>query len=397
MMRWLLWLLAVFAAAVALALAGRTGEGIVVVTYPPWRVETSLLLAILGLLAFFAVLYLATRLVGHTLALPSQVRAFWGRRKREQAQAALAAALQGYFEGRYSRAEREAEIAWRAGISRGLAALIAARASHQLREFERRDQWLERAEREGEALHTARLLTQAELLLEERDFVGARDALRSLHGTGPRHLASARMLLRAERGAHNWEEVLRLASLLAKRGAVSPTVAEEHRVQAYIELLAREGGDRASLEARLRHIPSVDLAHPRVAAAAARKASALGDTALARALIEKSLAAEWTAGLVLLYCEIPGMESQKVQEEARARIERAERWLRERAEDPQLLAALGTLCAKAELWGKAQNYLEASLSFGETRAAHLELARLAERDNRPAEAQKHFRRAAELP
>ena len=51
----------------------------------------------------------------------------------------------------------------------------------------------------------------------------------------------------------------------------------------------------------------------------------------------------------------------------------------------------------AELWGKAQNYLEASLSFGPSRVAHLELARLAEREGRTAEAQKHFRRAGELP
>ena len=81
----------------------------------------------------------------------------------------------------------------------------------------------------------------------------------------------------------------------------------------------------------------------------------------------------------------------------RARFERAERWLREHAEDPLLLATLGRLCMAAELWGKAQNYLEASLSFGPSRAAHLELARLAEREGRVAEAQKHFRSAGELP
>ena len=70
---------------------------------------------------------------------------------------------------------------------------------------------------------------------------------------------------------------------------------------------------------------------------------------------------------------------------------------REHPQDAQLLAALGRLCVAAELWGKAQNYLEASLSFGASRAAHLDLARLAEREGRAAEAQKHFRRAGELP
>jgi HemY protein len=383
-MRSLFWLFAVFAAAVALALAGRVSDGYVLVVYPPWRVEISLLLFILAVAAAFAVAYAVARLIGHTFALPGQVQAFRERRRRERAQSALAAALLCYYEGRFARAEKEAALAWEAGTARGLAALIAARAAHQMREFERRRQWLERAEAAGESLHAARLLTQAELALDERDFVGARDALRSMHGTGPRHIASARMLLRAERGAQNWEEVLRLASLLAKRGALPAAIAEEHRVQAY-------------LEARLRRIPAADLAHPRVAVAAARRAAALGDAALARELIERSLGAEWNGALALLYGELQQPEAPKAQEEARVRIERAERWLREHAEDPQLLAALGKLCVTAGLWGKAQNYLEASLSFGPSRAAHLELARLAERDGRGAEAQKHFRRAGELP
>jgi HemY protein len=396
-MRWLFWLLAVFAAAVAFAITGRVAEGYIVLVYPPWRVEISLLLSVLALAAVFGVAYFAVRLTGHTLALPVQVRAFRERRKREQAQSALASALQCYFEGRFARAEKEAGLAWEAGTAPGIAALIAARAAHQMRELGRRDQWLERAEGAGESLRAARLLTQAELALEERDFIGARDALRSMHGTGPRHIATARMQLRAERGAQNWEEVLRLAALLAKRGALPPAIADEHRVQAHIELLGRDSGDRGSLEARLRRIPGADLARPRVAAVAARCASVLGEAALARELIERGLAAEWNAALVALYGDVEKFDALRRQDEARQRIERGERWLPGHAEDPQLLATLGRLCVAAELWGKAQNYLDASLTFGASRAAHLELARLAEREGRAAEAQKHFRRAGELP
>ena len=396
-MRWLFWLLAVFAAAVAFAITGRVGEGYIVLVYPPWRVEISLLLTLLALVAAFALAYATVRLTGNTLALPAQVRAFRERRKREQAHSALASALQCYFEGRFARAEKEAGLAWEAGAAPGIAALIAARAAHEMREHGRRDEWLQRAEGAGESLRAARLLTQAELALGERDFVGARDALRSMHGTGPRHIATARMQLRAERGAQNWEEVLRIATLLAKRGALPPAIVEEHRVQAHIELLARDSGDRVSLEARLRKIPSADLAHSRVAVAAARRAAALGEAALARDLIERSLEVEWNPALLALYGEVDKLEAMKRQDEARTRIERGERWLREHSEDPQLLATLGRLCVAAELWGKAQNYLEASLTFGASRAAHLELARLAEREGRAAEAQKHFRRAGELP
>ena len=48
------------------------------------------------------------------------------------------------------------------------------------------------------------------------------------------------------------------------------------------------------------------------------------------------------------------------------------------------------------LANKAQSFLEASLSFEETRPTHLELARLAERLGHPSDAQEHYRRAAEI-
>ena len=54
-------------------------------------------------------------------------------------------------------------------------------------------------------------------------------------------------------------------------------------------------------------------------------------------------------------------------------------------------------CARMPSCGaRRESYFEASLWFEETRAAHLELARLAERTGREADAQSHFRRAAEL-
>jgi len=395
-LRALFWLLVVFAAAVALVLFGHADNGYVLFVYPPYRLETSLLFFGLAAVAVFAALYVLARLAHHVLALPVHVRNFRKRRKRERGQAALASALQSYFEGRYARAEKEASQAHAAGASPGLAALLAARAAHQMRNFERRDEWLESAGAAGEGLEVARQISRAELALQERDFSAARDALKGLHGAGPKHIASLRLLLRAERGVGNWEEVLRIASQLAKRDAIAPAVVEEYTVQAHIALLARAASDLATLQARWRAIPAREQVQPRVAAAGARHAAALGAAALAREIIEKSLASEWSAQLIALYGELPALEATERAAEARRRTERAEKWLLERSEDPRLLATLGRLCAYAELWGKAQSYFEASLSFEETREAHLELARLAERTGREADAQSHFRRAAEL-
>ena len=123
----------------------------------------------------------------------------------------------------------------------------------------------------------------------------------------------------------------------------------------------------------------------------------LGKTALAREILERALEAEWTPALVALYGELPpGLRESDRTAEARTRIERAERWLVGRPSDAPLLATLGRLCIQADLWGKARNYLEASVSFGESRSAHLELARLGERLGQGDKAQQHYRRAAEI-
>ncbi|HTL26345.1 MAG TPA: heme biosynthesis HemY N-terminal domain-containing protein [Burkholderiales bacterium] len=397
-MKSLTWLVIVFAAAAALAVFGRTNEGYALLVYPPWRIEVSLLLGIVALVLTFALLYTVTRVVHRALELPAQVRAYRERRNRERSQGALAAALQAYLEGRFVRAEREAERAWGGDSARGLAALIGARAAHQLRQTERRDRWFERAASAGsEALSAARLISRAELALEDRDYATAREALARLHESGPRHIATLRMLIRAERGAGNWEEVLRLAGVLAKRDAIAPGIAEQYRVQAILELLALDAADRRALEDRWRRISAHDQVLPRVAAAAARHFTAHGNAALARETIERALDADWAPQLVALYGELPaGMSEPERSAEARARVERGERWLLERSTDAQLLATLGRLCAQVELWGKARNFLEASLSFEESRSAHLELARLAERLGPAADAQQHYRRAAEI-
>src|SRR5947207_5108676 len=160
-MRALFWVLAVFAAAVALVILGRAGAGYVMFVYPPYRVELSLPFFVVASLAGFVLLYAAMRLLGHAVSLPTYVRAYRSRRRGERANAALAAALQAYYEGRYARAEKEAAVAFENGAVPGVAALLAARAAHQMRDFERREAWFERAAAAGETVQTAQVMSLA--------------------------------------------------------------------------------------------------------------------------------------------------------------------------------------------------------------------------------------------
>jgi HemY protein len=388
-MKWLLWLLAAFALAVGLSFAMRGNEGYALFVLPPWRVEMSLAMLTFVLAAAFAGGYFLVRFVSHTLHLPSHVRAFRERRRENRGRAAVLGAIQALYEGRFVRAEKLAAEACELEATPELASLIAARAAQRLREFGRRDRWLDRAKDHKGDWGLARSMTVAELLLEERRFDDARRVLQELRASGPKHVAILTLLLRAEQGLGNWEEVLRIAKLLDKHAAMPAEVVENIRINARVALLAQESGDAVALGRHWRDVPEAERTHARVAAAAARAFIRLRDCRAAHRIIEKALEREWHAGLVLLYgeCSDDSLES----------LEQAESWLLERPEDAELLLTLGRLCVGRELWGKAQSYFEASLATRPTQAAHAALANLFERVGRTADAQRHFRASAEFP
>lgn len=387
-MRWLVTFVVVAALAVAFALAVRYGEGYALFVYPPWRIEVSLTLLLLAALALFALLYGTLRLASHAARLPGQVAAFRRRTRARRAHEALRQAWQAHMEGRFGRAEKLAGRAYALDEAPGMAALLAARAAHAMRDPVRRGRWLARAADAPGASRAARLATEAEAAVDERRFEEARALLHELHATGPRHAATLRLLLRAEQGLQNWDEVLRLLRILEKRDAVPAELAAQLRSTATVENLRRKALDAEALAAYLAALPAAERARPRVAATAARLFIDLGACERAHPVIRAALEAQWSSELAALYGECRGSDDL-------ARIELCERWLADHPRDPGLLLALGRLCAGRELWGKAQSYLDASLSAQPSRAAHVELARLMERIGRDADANRHYRAAAD--
>lgn len=387
-MRGLLWLFVLAALAVALSLALRGNGGYALFVLPSWRVEISLNFLALIVIAGFALGYLLVRAVWHILRLPSHVRAFRRRRRADAGHAATLGAIQALFEGRFVRVEKFASRAIDLGAAPGLAGLLAARAAQRLRDFGRRDQWLEQSKQADGEWRVAQAMTKAEFLLDERRFDEARSVLRELLAHGPRHVAALFLMLRAEQGMSNWEEVLRTANALEKHGAMPPEALDSVRTTAHVALLTSRP-DREGLARQWESTPRSERVRPRIATAAARAFMQLGDCRRAHRIIEEALERNWDATLALLYGEC-------ADKDALERLERAEEWLKDRPAEAELLLTLGRLCVQRELWGKAQSYLEASLATRPTQAAHIALAMLYERLGRPAEAGRHFRASADM-
>lgn len=387
-MKGLLWFLAVATAAVALALFATYQQGYVLLVAPPYRIEISLVLFILLALAAFVALHWFARIASNVLRMPANVAAFRERQRHSRGIEALRGAWQAYFEGRYGRVEKLAARAYSLEESPAVSALLAARAAHYMRDPDRRDLWLTRAENAEGQDRNARLATRAELLLDERRFEEARQVLAELSDHGPKHIATLRLQLRAEQALQNWDEVLRLLQMLEKRHAIAPELAAHLRARAVIENLRKKSLDAESLAAFWRSLPERDRRNPRTSVDAARHFIRLGGCGRAHEIVEDALESAWDPSLVLVYGECQD-------EDALDRLARAEGWLNAHPRDAALLLTLGRLCRQRELWGKAQSYLEASVSEQPSRAAHLELARLAERLGRTDVAATHYRSAAD--
>ena len=387
-MKYLAWILGLFAAAVALAVIAHN-PAFVLLVYPPYRIELSLTLFVVLLLLTFVSGYVLVRLITGVLQLPAYVRKFRLDRAQTRARKSLDEELGAFFEGRYADSEKAANRAIESGDSSTLHPVIAARSAHELREFKRRDAYMSAAEGKTIGDTSMRLMTTGKFLLDQRDPRGALAALQELRDSGVKgHLGALSLELKAHQQAGNWDDVLNVLYQLEKRAGIDAALASQLRQQAWLGKI-RQQKDLAGLTTCLKNMPADFKQRNKIAAAAARALNQYGGGSFAQRLLTDSLDAQWSSELVALYGDC-------LSSDAVAQIEQAEKWLAQHSQDAGLLLALGKLCMHQKLWGKAQSYLDASNSISPSHAAYTALGKLAERLGKSGEALRYRQQAMAL-
>jgi HemY protein len=393
-MRLFLWLLALMAGAIGIAVTARFNPGNVVLFYPPHRLDLSLNFFLVLQTLLFVLLYMLIRALRNTLKMPGRVAAYRRRKRERDSNKGLRDALKALFEGRFGHAEKAALRAADLAENAGLAALIGARAAHRMRQAERRDQWLAKIADDA-GLKTARLMTMTELLVDEHKPEAALAAVRELNASGTRHIHALQWSLKANQQARNWPEVLRLVRSLDKHRALHPSLSARLRELAYESLLSNQSHDAEAVLRVWGAIPPADRIQPYVACRAAAALSARGLHDEARKVAADALIANWDERVVRAYREAAAPAGTPA---LLAQIERCEDWLRQRPADAELGFTLGALCLKQKLWGKAQQHLEQALSDAAdprmVREAHLKLAQMHEALLQPEQAAAHYRQCA---
>lgn len=379
-MRLVLWVLFLFAAAVGIVYVAQFNSGSVLFNVPPYKVELTInnffILLIVAFFIFYVLLKILARILGFS---------FYFRRKRINDR--MLVGLKAFFEGKYDKAQKAAASALRLNSSpiiNGINAALAARSAHKLEDYAARDQYLAISREVAPNEHTLGLITQAELLLEEGRHNEALDALHSLYSLGGLQSITALQLeLKAQQMAQNWDAVMDLVNILANRYPYGKGSIEQLKHHAQQESIKKNSTNLDLLNKYWHSLNSMEQLDSRLAATAAKGYIALNDMATAQRIIEQSLDVKLDNELITLYSKCLGNSVSW-------QIQRAENWLSKNPNNAELLLTLGKLCTHCELWGKAQNYLEASLSIEPSRAAHLALAQLFEKLDKRELATDHY-------
>jgi HemY protein len=325
--------------------------GYVLLRLRGWRMETTVIAAIVILLLTWALLGVLWRLLRWPFGAFSQ-------RHRRVSQQRLGEGLVALIEGRHGDAERDLNRAARLDSLRGPALLASAEA----------------ASRRGEPGRALEALNQA-----AQSSPQAARVLRArvLRRDGKSAEALALLIPESDKGTLSpggWRE-LALAALangdlrraraaldpLQKSGALGGRAYAALETQVLVAIV-NAATDGAELNTLWSQLPKAQRRVPAVIDAYARRAASFGLTLPAMDEVESALRREWSPLLIETYGTLPG-------DDIEARLRRAESWLDAHPNDANLLLTLGRMCARLKLWGKARRHLERSLALAPSAAA----------------------------
>ena len=386
-MKALIWLVVLFAGAAAVAVLTHSYPGNVFIIIGDELRRVSLNTFILTTVVFVVVLYLLLSLLGRVVSIPGGMRRYGKRRRSAKVADALNEAGQAFFEGRFQKAQTEAEKVLKnkeCGDAAPLALMLAAYSAEQTNDDTAKQGYLQRLAALPESMQLSRYLLEAESALERYDYEAAQTSIDAARKLNPGLTRLLQLELRMAVDQKDAMKVLRLTEQLAKAGALSATELQQYQWVAYRQLLA-QCHDAKALKTCLKRIPEADQKGG-LSVEIAERFQQLGLYAQAAKWAKANYPLKRDVALLNVLFESSANLSDKEQQQA---FEAADGWLKTYREDTDLLLALGEAAYQRQLWGKAQSYLEASLSQHPSIQAHLALAKVFKAKEQKALAEQH--------
>jgi HemY protein len=251
--------------------------------------------------------------------------------------------------------------------------LVAARAADLLDAVARRDEWLARAQDHAPGERAAALVTLAEMQMRRGQDEPALQTLEQLDASGDLNSRGLELMARLNQKLGRGAELLALGPRLRSAKELPEAQVNELLAHVHLEAIraAGEHADKARLEKAWSDLPRGVRRLPQSITTYARAAMTCQDHPAAEKILRELVDGNADPVATRLYGDL-------VLADPLAPLERAEGWLRKRPDDAELLASCARLCLRAELFGKARSYLEASIARRPSQENSLILADLLE-------------------
>ena len=353
--------------------------GYVLLAWGDTSIEMSVWVLLFSIVLAFVTLSLSLRFI-IALNLPFQVLGDWQQTSRiKRTQLQTRQGLLALADGQNVRAEKKlAELAPTTG--QPIVVLPAlAKALGRQGKMAAAKLVLDKLVTDFPGAQQLAYLELAEICLYQGDDEGALEPLQSLHKLNPQHAEVNQLLLDLLQRRQMWPELISLLLVVGNANQLNEEQLTQQQQLAYGRAFSasrRQDGSAAKssldeLQALWKKAPKSITQHgPSIINYAKAMARIEGDTgAHTQVFIEQTLKLVWLDELVLDYAHLPLTDLQKS-------LTQAEAWQVNAQDSAALQLTLGRVCRRLELWGKAQDYLQASLSLQASKEAHAEMARL---------------------
>lgn len=371
-----------------------TDPGYVLVAYGNYTVETSLWVGIVLLAVFTLLIYAVVRLIRRLLGGQNSLSSWLGGRRSRASSRLTTRGLISFIEGNWTRARRQLLRGARNSEAPLINYLMAARASYRLNEPDKMREYLGAAEDAESEAGIAVELTQAEVKLHAGQYEQALATLVRARRNAGRHPYVLDLLHRAYYGLRDWPELIALLPELKKYKVLSPGALVDLEREVHTGQLAASvahsdeaGGDQ--LRQAWQKMPVSLKQDSTVLRNYVAMLVESGQSDAAEKVILKALKNQWDSALVRQYGLISSEQPAK-------QLAQAENWLPAHTDDAQLLLALGRLCARDKLWGKARDYFESSYRLERTPEICAELGRLILALGEPRVASAYYREGLQM-
>lgn len=266
--------------------------------------------------------------------------------------------------------------------------LAAAKAAHELKQYQRRDVYLQKARSAAPQSEVAIGIVQAQLQITQGMISQAFNTLTKLQLTSPNHGMVLKLLERVYIHLADWPALIQLIPRLRKAHVMSEEQINLLERHTYEEML-RHPDNRLKKTSGLRElwaaIPTKMQRDPHVLYAYVNHLRNFTECADEAAdLIYAALKKNWNADLVRVYGLLITTHPKK-------QLAHAENWIKHYGDKAILYLTLARLCMQCQLWGKARSNFEESLQLENNPETAVEYGRFLEQLGESTAALRQYR------